>query len=141
MRAWAKENGYEVAGRGRLPAEVTEAYRAATRPAKKGPAKKASAAAAKPAPARKAAAKAPAKTPARRAAPKAAPVPAAPAQEAEVLEAPRTTEPKPKPVADDRRLVALGEEIAALVKRVEALEDASGKSGSGSKGPRFLRRS
>jgi hypothetical protein len=26
IRAWAKENGYEVSGRGRVPAEVREAY-------------------------------------------------------------------------------------------------------------------
>ncbi len=29
VRAWASSNGYEVSGRGRIPAEVVEAYRAA----------------------------------------------------------------------------------------------------------------
>jgi Lsr2 len=29
IRAWARKDGYQVAGRGRIPAEVLEAYRAA----------------------------------------------------------------------------------------------------------------
>ncbi len=29
IREWARKNGYEVAGRGRIPAEALEAYRAA----------------------------------------------------------------------------------------------------------------
>jgi hypothetical protein len=31
VRQWASENGYTVSARGRIPAEVTEAYRAAQR--------------------------------------------------------------------------------------------------------------
>jgi hypothetical protein len=31
VRQWANENGYNVSGRGRIPAEVTEAYKAAQR--------------------------------------------------------------------------------------------------------------
>lgn len=131
MRAWARDNGYVVADRGRLPAEVTDAYLAAgTKPAK--PAKKA---AAKPAPARKAAPK--------RAAAK---VVAAAPVEPVALEAPEapveadSPRPKPSVVNDDRRLVALGEELAALAKRVEALEQAAGSKGTSGKA-RFRRRS
>jgi hypothetical protein len=50
--------------------------------------------------------------------------------------------PKPSLVSDDRRLVALGEEIKALTARVEALEKAGGGSKSGNgKSTRFRRRS
>ena len=31
VRQWASENGYEVSSRGRIPAEITEAYKAAQR--------------------------------------------------------------------------------------------------------------
>jgi hypothetical protein len=155
VRAWAKDNGYEVADRGRLPAEITDAYLAAhdgnRKKAATAPAKKA-APATKAAPAKKAA---PARRPGTTAvkdvlkeAPVDAPaavierevVPAAPAPKPA---APATKgSPKPSPVSDDRRLVALGEEIAALAKRVEALEKSSGGSKTGAKGSaRFLRRS
>jgi hypothetical protein len=44
IREWAAENGYELAGRGRIPGNVIEAYReaaaAAKRPAKRGSSKK-----------------------------------------------------------------------------------------------------
>lgn len=146
MRAWARDNGYDVADRGRLRPEVLEAYEAAqskggatatkkapaakkATPAKKvSPAKKAT-----PAPARKAAAKPVVTTTAKKvAAPlAAAPEPTAPA-------ATPDPEPKPKPVLDDRRLVALGEEIAALTERVAQLEkQLNGKSSS--KASRFRR--
>ena len=141
MRAWARENGYDVADRGRLRPEVLEAYAAAHRKGS-GTAKKA---AAKPAAAKKAAAKpAAAKKPAAKKAP--APKPAvAKAPEPEAEEAPASPEPKPKPVTDDRRLVALGEELAALTDRVAKLEaqvgTKNGKSSSKSSGktPRFRR--
>ena len=133
MRAWARKNGYDVADRGRLPAEVTEAYRAAH--GKKAPATKA-------APARKAPAK---KAPANRPAVQA---PARLQEKAEVQPrsaepaAAQTPRPKPSLVSDDRRLVALGEEIKALTARVEALEKASGGSKPGSsKANPFRRRS
>lgn len=152
MRAWARDNGYDVADRGRLRPEVLEAYEAAqskggatatkkapaakpARPAKKAsPVKKASPARkAKPAPARKAAAKPVVTATAKKVAapPAAAPEPTAPA-------ATPDPEPKPKPVLDDRRLVALGEEIAALTERVAQLEkQLNGKSSS--KASRFRR--
>lgn len=149
MRAWARENGYEVAGRGRLPGEVTDAYLAATKPAKraatKPTAKKATPS--KTAPAKGAPAKTGPAKPARAkvVAPVEAETPSAPAPvaapEPEAAAA-RTPQPKPSVVGDDRRLVALGEEIAALTKRVEALEQGAGsKSGGSSKGTRFRRRS
>lgn len=117
MREWARQDGYEVADRGRLPAEVTEAYRAANGGGAKKPRKTAS-----------------------KAAPKKAPQPAT-VVEAPQAEQPRTPGPKPSVVTDDRRLVALGEEIKALTARVEALEKASG-GGKGSTGKtRFRRRS
>lgn len=146
MRAWARDNGYDVADRGRLRPEVLEAYEAAqptggatatkkapaakkATPAKKvSPAKKAT-----PAPARKAAAKPVVTATAKKVAapPAAAPEPTAPA-------ATPDPEPKPKPVLDDRRLVALGEEIAALTERVAQLEkQLNGKSSS--KASRFRR--
>jgi hypothetical protein len=146
VRAWAKDNGYEVADRGRLPAEVTDAYLAANGKGrtKASPAKKA-------APARKAA---PAKkpVPAKRATtvvkekPAQAPVvqeEVVPAKPAPKPAAPATTgTPQPRPVSDDRRLVALGEEIAALTRRVEELEKSAGSSKSAAKGTaRFRRRS
>jgi hypothetical protein len=40
VRQWASDNGYTVSARGRVPAEVVQAYEAANRPADK-PAKKA----------------------------------------------------------------------------------------------------
>jgi hypothetical protein len=174
VRAWAKDNGYEVADRGRLPADVTGAYLAATGDAgtkasapakKKGSTVKAStvkASTVKAAPAKTAATKtAPAKAPAKRAASPATAVQdvvkeqpgqppvieqevvaAAPAPKAAKAAPATQGSPKPRMVSDDRRLVALGEEIAALTKRVEALEQASGGTKSGAKGAaRFRRRS
>jgi hypothetical protein len=35
IREWALENGYELAGRGRIPAHVIEAYREAQQPSRK----------------------------------------------------------------------------------------------------------
>ncbi|MCW2681175.1 MAG: Lsr2 [Frankiales bacterium] len=137
MRTWARENGYEVADRGRLPAEVIDAYRAANGGAAKKKAAPAKKAAVTRAPAKKATVKNVAAEQAATARPSAAP--AAPAPVAEDAPTPR---PKPSPVEDDRRLVALGEEIKALTLRVEALEKAAGgpKAGSG-KASRFRRRS
>ena len=135
MRAWARDNGYDVADRGRLRPEVLDAYTAAHRTGS-GTAKKAPAAT-------PAAKKAPTKT-GKPVAKKVAPAPAAaPAPEVEQEE--RSPEPKPKPVTDDRRLVALGEELAALTERVAQLEaqvgTKNGKSGSrsSSKTARFRR--
>jgi hypothetical protein len=55
IKAWARDNGYEVSERGRIPAKIVEAYRAAHEgPKQKAPAKKT---AAKKAPAKKAPAK------------------------------------------------------------------------------------
>lgn len=161
VRAWARDNGYDVADRGRLPADVTDAFLAARRPA---PAKKKAATppsstapkpaskAATPKPANKTAAKkapaskAPAGKAVRNVAAEQAATPA-PKQE-QPAPAPTVTpaaddQPRPKPsvVTDDRRLVALGEEIAALTKRVEALEQASRGSSGGSKSSLFRRRS
>lgn len=116
MRAWARSKGYDVADRGRLPAEITDAYVAAHR--KGGDSAK------KKAPADKPTAKKP------------------PTSGAADAAAETTPQPKPSPVADDRRLVALGEELAALTQRVAALEQAAGGKGngkSGSKTPRFRR--
>lgn len=130
MRAWARKNGYDVADRGRLRPEVLDAYADAHRtsgsPAKKAPA-------AKPA-ARKAPAAKP--TVAKKVAVAPAPAPAP-----QVTQEPESPEPTPKPVADDRRLVALGEEIAALTERVAQLEAQVGpKNGkSASKTARFRR--
>ena len=131
MRAWARENGYDVADRGRLPAEIQDAYVAAhrrgTKPAKKAAAKpvakKPTASSTKAAPAQ-AAPKPPAAQ---------EPVhpPAAPAAESTEKGRPQ---PKPSPVTDDRRLVALGEELAALTERVAALEAAVGTKGNGKSG-------
>ncbi len=144
MRAWARDNGYEVADRGRLPVEITDAYRAANKtPAKKAatakaPAKKAAPrkTAAKAVPQKRAVAAAPVEVeqpPARAGVGKEAPV-----QESAAAKTPR---PKPSLVSDDRRLVALGEEIKALTARVEALEKAGGGSRTSSKATRFRRRS
>lgn len=157
MRAWARTNGYDVADRGRLPAELTDAYLAAQdkggatggatggAAAKRGTAPAAKQkAAARTAPARKAATKtaatatatAASPSPGRTAAPGKAPAPATSAAPAAKPE-PR---PKPSPVSDDRRLVALGEQLAALTDRVNALEKALGdKGGSKATGKRFRR--
>jgi hypothetical protein len=130
VRAWARENGYQISDRGRIPAEVTEAYSAAHASGK---------AAAKKAPAKKTPAKKAAKAPAKKAAATKAPVKtvAAPAEAAEV---PTPTEQAPgsAPVTDpskeqsgapeDRRLIALAEQISALADRVTALEQAQGSS-------------
>jgi hypothetical protein len=137
VRAWARKNGYDVADRGRLPAEVQDAYVAAHRKGSGGVDGGSGQATRKPAvPAKKAAAE-----------PR---VPARPAVEDRDRTSSTTPRPKPSPVTDDRRLVALGEELSALSDRVAALEAASGgrsgsKSGStsGSKsegmGSRFRR--
>ena len=154
MRAWARSNGYDVADRGRLPAEVTEAYLAA-HPGGSG--RTATATKSKPAAAKKSAGRKQAAKKA--AAKKAAPTPeksssssesAAPAKQPAAPQAAPAAKPtgkpdpapKPSVVSDDRRLVALGEQIAALTKRVEALESAGGTKSSsknGAKSSRFRR--
>lgn len=96
VRAWAREHGFDVADRGRLPAEVRQAYDAAHR----------SKAAAKQKPA------------------KAAPAPTRPAKPAAVKPEP-APEPEPADASDDRRLVALAEQLRALTERVAALESAA----------------
>lgn len=151
MRAWARKNGYDVADRGRLPAEVQDAYVAAHRKGSGGVDGGSGQATRKPAvPAKQAAAK---KAGTKNAAAPAAAEPRVPARPAVDHRAPTpsaTPRPKPSPVTDDRRLVALGEELGALSDRVAALEAASGgrsgsKSGSTSgsksegKGSRFRR--
>jgi hypothetical protein len=140
VRAWARENGYSISDRGRVPAEVIEAYSAA-HPGGKTAVKKAPA---KKTPAKKAAAKAPAKKAAKRAPAKKA------TASAEVAEVPTATEQAPgsAPVIDpdkqqsgapeDRRLIALAEQLAALTDRVAALEKAQG--GGNGKAGRFGRR-
>jgi hypothetical protein len=146
VRAWARSNGYDVADRGRLPAEITDAYLAAqgdgkgakaTTPAKPAAAKKAAAKkpAARKAPAKKAPTNKPAQTPTAptTAAPKAADSPA----QAE----PARADAKPSPVSDDRRLVALGEQLAALTDRVAALEKSVGSKSNGKSGGMRFRRS
>ena len=135
MRAWARDNGYEISDRGRLPAEITDAYVAAHpsgKTAKKAPAKKSTAA----------------KAPAKRGAAKKVVAPAETATEA--AETPTATEQPPgsAPVTDpskqqsgapeDRRLIALADQIAALADRVSALEKAQGSSNG--KSGRFGRR-
>jgi hypothetical protein len=151
VRAWARSNGYDVADRGRLPTELTDAYLAAQgdggksgqagKPdaAKKAAAKKAAAkkAAARKAPAKKAAAKKPA---AKSVSTPAAPTAAAP-KAAEPKAEPARAEPKPSPVSDDRRLVALGEQLAALTDRVAALEKSVGSKSNGKSGGMRFRRS
>jgi hypothetical protein len=146
VRAWARSNGYDVADRGRLPAELTDAYLAAQGDggksgqagepdaAKKAPAKKP---AARKAPARKAAAKKPA---AKSVSTPAAPTAAAP-KAAEPKAEPARAEPKPSPVSDDRRLVALIEQLAALTDRVAALEKTLGNKPNGKSGGMRFRRS
>ncbi len=142
VRAWARKNGYDVADRGRLPAEVQDAYVAAHRKGTggvdggSGQATRKAVVPAKKAGIKKAASPAAAGPPA----------PARPAAEDRDPTSSTTPRPKPSPVTDDRRLVALGEELAALSDRVAALEAASGgrsgsKSGSTSeaKGSRFRR--
>lgn len=157
MRAWARSNGFVVADRGRLPAEVTDAYVAAHPGGRKSTAKTA----AKPKPAARTASKpvvkrAPAKkagsrkaavvaTPAAAPAPDVAPVaetPGAPAQTTTSSATQASPAPRPKPsvVEDDRRLVALGEQISALADRVAALEAALKSGGrSNGKASRFRR--
>jgi hypothetical protein len=49
--------------------------------------------------------------------------------------------PKPKPVEDDRRLVALGEQLNALTARVAELERALGSKPSGNGVAKRFRRS
>ena len=158
MRAWARSNGYDVADRGRLPAELTSAYLAAQPggSAKKAPATRPAAkkAAAKRVPAKRSPAKPAAAKPAvakTAAAKRGAPVTTVAAVEPEATttaptSAPTTAPkpdpgPKPSPVNDDRRLVALGEQLAALTDRVAALEKATGgdKSNGKSVGKRFRR--
>ena len=174
VRAWARSNGYDVADRGRLPAELTDAYlaaqggKAAPAPksaAKKAPAKKAAAtrpagtkAPAKKAPAKKAATRSAAtKAPATAAEPAAAkaaartapkpaakPIPAAapaPVAADSSPAAAAAAEPKPKPVVDDRRLVALGEQLTALTARVAELEKSLGSKPSGNGVAKRFRRS
>lgn len=160
MRAWARSNGYDVADRGRLPAELTDAYLAAqggkAGPATKAPAKKA---AARKAPARGRAGTKPAarNATATKAAPaseptaKTAPKPVAkPVAKAAAAAAPTSTpapapaataQPKPKPVNDDRRLVALGEQLTALTARVAELEKSLGSKPSGNGVAKRFRRS
>lgn len=161
VRAWARSNGYDVADRGRLPADVTDAYAAAhgqgstAAPASGKPAAGKAATtrpAAKNKPATTAAAKraAPAKkaTRAQRAVPSTPPVDVAANQAPAAGIAPTTAaatrtapEPKPSPVVDDRRLVALGEQLRALTERVAALEATVKKSDgrSGAKQSLFRR--
>ena len=145
MRAWARSNGYDVADRGRLPAELTDAYLAAQgegggkpAPARKaGPAKKAGAAK-KSAPARKKAAAASKAPAARRVPVKVAAAPPAPVIEA-AEPAPDLPAPKPSPVTEDRRLVALGEQLTALTERVAELEKSIGSKPGGKSGGMFRR--
>lgn len=117
MRTWARANGYQVSDRGRIPAQVQQAYLAANGKSR---------ASGKPAVGK--GGKAPAKT-----------KPAPSAQPA--VEEPVAPQPKPSVVSDDRRLVALGEELTALAARVAALE---AKLGGGTSKPgkttRFRRR-
>ena len=158
MRAWARENGYEVADRGRLPAEIADAYTAAhanggrtASPASTKVRASSRGAAAKPArPAR-------AVRPAKAAPVKTAPAKTAPAKPAAstddaptAVDAPAVEErapagagPKPSRVTDDRRLVALAEELGALAERVAKLEKAvgGGKEKDKGKTSRFRRRS
>lgn len=124
VRAWARSNGYDVADRGRLPAELTDAYLAAQgKTAASTPAARAAKAAGARTPAtgrKPATAKPAARRPAA-----AKPAVAEPA-------APVVVQPTPKPVADDRRLVALGEQLSALTDRVAELEKALGSKPAGS---------
>lgn len=142
VRAWARDNGFDVADRGRLPAEVVDAYTASrTKPAaagkaaaEKAPAKRA---ATKKAPARKAPAK-PAVTrtaAARRtakqaraemaaAAPAPAPAPDPTEEFADAsLEAITTDPPAPHAAKQDGELQRLAEQVRALTDRVAALEE------------------
>ena len=155
VRAWARSERYDVADRGRLPAELTDAYLTAqggkAGPSTKAPARKAPArgsAGTKPA-ARKATAKkaAPASEPTAKTAPKpvakaaAAAAPASTSTPAPASAPAATTEPKPKPVNDDRRLVALGEQLTALTARVAELEKSLGSKPSGNGVAKRFRRS
>lgn len=127
MRAWARDNGYTVAERGRIPAEVRDAYTAAHRRGSGGRAGTARPAAGRTAAKATAARKTGTPDKAAAAPQPDVPPPAAPAARSTEQGSPS---PKPKPVSDDRRLVALGEQIAALTERVTALEAATkGKGG------------
>lgn len=152
VRAWAREQGISVAERGRLPAELRDAYLAAQAggkpaakkaakatakttveaPADKAPAKKAPA---KTAPAKKAAAKAPAKKAspapkpvAKRAAPRTAAIAPVEAEDAtplplDVPEPVAAPEPAPgSPEQVEARFVRLEERVKALAARVDVLE-------------------
>lgn len=124
---------------------MTDAYRAAHSGAKKpaaakkaAPARATPSKASKPAPVAKASAPAASAKVGKAAAPA---VVAAPPAKAEAPADTSTPQPKPSVVTDDRRLVALGEEIKALTLRVEALEKASGGKSSTGKSNPFRRRS
>jgi hypothetical protein len=129
VRAWARENGYEVSDRGRLPAEVREAYTRAQK--QKPPAKQAGK---KATPTRAGAKKATGTTNGQRVAPQ----PDLAASAAPDETGTRQPAAQPTPVSDDRRLVALAEELKALTARVDALEKAA--AGNGGKAPRFRRK-
>lgn len=120
VRAWARDNGFDVADRGRLSAEIVDAYVASRKKGGAGkPATKA------PATAKALAAKAPASaTPA--SAPKA---PADPTEEFADASLEAVTADPPAPHADatqdDVRLTELAEQIRELSGRVDALERSS----------------
>lgn len=146
MRAWARSNGFEVAARGRLPAEVVDAYTvsrqgggaSAAKPvgkaAKRAPAKKAPAR--KPAveqapPKRAPSTRQPRSVTAKAEAPPAPPAPVATPAPADLteafadasLEAITTDPPAPRATpASDGALQLLVEQVHALTVRVEALE-------------------
>ena len=136
VRAWARAQGIAVAERGRVPAEVHEAYHASTsgKPAAAPGAARstATASAGKPAvrkaaaeaPARKASAKARAtkaparKAPARKAPARKAPASKAPASKAPVSKAPVTASPVPAskaPAASTGTSSAAGPEVSTTV--------------------------
>jgi hypothetical protein len=195
VRAWARENGYDVADRGRLPAEILDAYTAATgtRPGgkqtggagtatAKPTAKKAAKKAAQPSatssgtstgtstgkPAGTSTGTSAATTAAKKTAQKTAkaadtPRPTSPVKRSAAkpaigtrtkaaAPAPRTDErtgtpaettdntpgaASQRPEGEDRRLVALAAEVAALTERVAALEAAQPVK---SKAPLFRRK-
>ena len=148
VRAWARAQGIAVAARGRVPAEVHEAYLASTsgKPAAAGAGRStATASASKPAvrkaagkaPARKAPAKAPTmkapttKAPARKAPARSTPASSAPASSAPATASPALTAtvdvPSAAPAApvtavDEGRLARLEEQVSALTARVAELE-------------------
>jgi len=130
VRAWARTQGIDVADRGRLPDELREAYltsggvgstaakkiapRAdAARPARKAAARKA--------PATKAAPRTPAKQVTTR------PAEPAPAVAAAVAEAAAAAPTVPSP-ADNHLLSLLQAEVAALTKRLTAVESGLAKA-------------